>query len=108
MNRIGESVSSLFGKRKLHEAFASMGPDEEVGHAFLRLHWVAVPEAARARRINRSQGEVSYDSFRRWWVRRTIAKEGGAQVSVASPRSLPLMGGGARRCRPTAIQCQPP
>eukprot|EP01047_Picozoa_sp_COSAG01_P022777 COSAG01_NODE_1364_length_10563_cov_7.354931_10_plen_72_part_00 len=55
-------------------------------------------------RTNRPQGEVSYDSFRRWWVRRTIAKEGGAQVSLASPRGRTLMGGGARRCRPTATQ----
>ena len=99
LNRIGESVSSLFGKRKLHEAFASMGPDEEVGH-----FCACLGSPCLRQRTNRPQGEVSYDSFRRWWVRRTIAKEGGAQVSVASPRRRSLMGGGARRCRPTATQ----
>jgi hypothetical protein len=60
----GQPTSSdVLTKPSADGSVAAVASTPSQGESFLRVHWVAVPQAVRARRVNRGRREI-----RRGWV----------------------------------------
>jgi hypothetical protein len=75
------------------------------GESFTRVHWVAVPAAMRARRLNNRAGLLRSYRCRRCW----ITKAARRPLQAPTPPAMPRGAGGAVHAAPThLIHPRPP